>query len=114
VALEIVTDQGCKDTLVRSLQVQEPFLIYVPNAFTPNTDVSNDIFIPVMSGVKEYSFQIFNRWGQEIFVSTNPTQGWDGSYKGSACQQDEYVWKLRAKNESGEQRELIGNVLLYR
>lgn len=114
VALEVITDAGCRDTLVRSFNVHEPFLVYVPNAFTPNTDKSNDVFAPVMSGVVEFTFQIFDRWGELIFESSEPNQGWNGSFKGSPCKQDEYIWKLKVKGNNGQQKELLGSVLLYR
>ncbi len=93
--------------------IEEP-LVYVPNAFTPDGDGTNDTFFPTMSLTpKEYSFQIFNRWGQLIFDSSSPGEVWDGSQLKS----DIYVWRLKATFYDEQlltPYEAIGHVTLVR
>lgn len=68
---------------------------FVPNAFTPNGDGLNDIFKP---GYKcyfsAYSFQIYNRWGQVVFSTHNPLEGWDGRLNGLNQPLGTYVWEI--------------------
>jgi gliding motility-associated-like protein len=83
----------------------EPLMnVYIPNAFTPNGDGVNDTFGIRGEGSFQYSFAIFNRWGEKVFESTNPNQQWDGTYNNKPVQQGEYVYKLMAygKNYKGQ------------
>ena len=67
--------------------------LYIPNAFTPNGDGTNDAFRPVALGMKTLSyFRIYNRWGQLMFSTTVPNKGWDGKFKGKEQEGAVYVW----------------------
>lgn len=93
-------------------------LIYIPTAFTPNGDERNNTFKPVItSGVDifNYSFVVYNRWGQIIWESFNPNIGWDGTYDNKPCQDGTYTWKLRFKvPETDEIKEFYGNFTLIK
>ena len=94
VCLEAVNDYGCTAVTCRIVEINDVFLVYVPNAFTPgNEDNINDVFLPVVNGVdfQEFEFFIFNRWGELIFESYRIEEGWDGTYKGKIAKQDAYV-----------------------
>jgi gliding motility-associated-like protein len=53
--------------------------VFMPNVFTPNGDDKNEVFKPIISGkLKEYNLKVFNRWGEDIFSTTDPNKGWDG------------------------------------
>jgi gliding motility-associated-like protein len=82
--------------------------IYVPNAFTPNRDGQNDLFVPVISGrpFMNYEFTIFNRWGEVVFYSTSYPEGWDGTFKGEMSPLGVYNYTLYLKE--------VGNVKDYR
>jgi gliding motility-associated-like protein len=88
-------DNGCPDTFSLKLVIVDDYVFYLPNAFTPNKDSKNEIFKPEVSGVYDYEFFVFDRWGELIFQTTNTDEGWDGTYKGEKCQQDVYVYKIR-------------------
>lgn len=66
--------------------------VYVPTAFTPNSDGLNEWFHPVPVAVKEYEMQIYNRWGEQIFVTESQDIGWDGTYKGFDSQSGVYMY----------------------
>jgi gliding motility-associated-like protein len=118
VVLSVENVYGCKDTIIKLVKVEEDFVVYVPKAFTPNSDNKNELFMPVIRSAKEIEFQVFDKWGTKIFETNQPEQGWDGTVNGKECKQDVYVWKLFVKtsNSSFENRtkSFVGEVTLYR
>ena len=105
---------GCKDTtnaIVNSLILP---LWDVPNAFTPNGDGKNDVFYVNAYGVDLMDFRIFNRFGQLIFESANPSIGWDGTYKGVPQPMDAYAYTLLIKFSDGKEVKSSGNITLIR
>ncbi|MEN8929239.1 MAG: PKD domain-containing protein [Flavobacteriales bacterium] len=104
---------GCSDTLFGEIYVQPE--IYVPNSFTPNGDDINEVFLPSVAASVNFDMMIFNRWGELIFRTTNPKQGWDGKGpEGQLLQQDAYVYRILYRDPSGLNKELFGNVNLLR
>ena len=93
-------------------------LFYIPNAFTPDGDEKNNTFKPVItSGVDlfNYSFYIYNRWGQVVWESFNPEYGWDGTFNNVMCQDGIYTWKLKFKvPKNDEVKEFGGSLTLMR
>lgn len=93
--------------------------LYIPNAFTPNGEYVNDVFFPVVFGeITNYKLLIFNRWGEQIFSTTNSYEGWDGTYQGGECQIDVYVYKIfydyLSEDEGEESVQRVGTVTLLR
>jgi len=88
--------------------------IWVPNAFTPNGDGTNDVFFVKTFRIKELELYIFDRWGEQLFYSDDLNIGWDGIYKGTLVKNDTYVWKVTYKDVLGRRGELIGTVTLVR
>jgi large repetitive protein len=114
VALVVTDAHGCSDTIVKTVPVSEEDLVYIPNAFTPNGDGLNDVFQPKCRGVIWYRLSIFDRWGELLFESTQPSAGWNGSYKGVGCEQGVYTCKLQIRIPDKAAREYIGRVTLIR
>jgi len=68
----------------------------IPDAFSPDGDQTNDTFRPLLDCPDgEYSFEIYNRWGEKIFATNDPNAGWDGTQNNVAAPVDVYVWVLR-------------------
>lgn len=105
--------QGCSDTAIKAIEVHPPAGIYVPNCFSPNLDGLNDTFVPVFNGVVKFELQVFDRWGQRLFATTQKGEGWDGTSRGIACEQGVYVWKMQVNMEEGT-RSLQGHLTLLR
>ena len=105
---------GCADTVIKAIQVDPDFTLYVPNVFTPNDDNRNDIFLPISRAVKLYHLSIFDRWGKLLFETYDNKQGWDGRYGGEMCKDDSYVWKILITSIHGKQKELTGNVTIIK
>lgn len=116
---------NCPDTMlvVGAVHAKSGGLIDFPNAFTPvpsggsggiydPMSFSNDVFFPMHAGVDEYSLQIFNKWGELLFQTTDVYRGWDGYYRGELCKQDVYVWKVRGRFVDGQTFERAGDVTL--
>ena len=114
----VSNDFGCLDSAFRTIYVQQAFA-YVPSAFTPNNDGTNDIFLPIVSGNDNdkgtYKFQVFDRWGEEVFKTDDSNEGWDGSFKGLQSQVGTYSWKITYKEvETSESITKFGHVNLIR
>lgn len=111
---------GCVDTLCSNLTVESEFLVYVPNAFTPDNDGLNDVFLPVIGGgiaEEDYNFTIWDRWGDLVFESSTPGQYWNGSFNLGEyyVPNDVYIWVLEVKSlDTGEIVKLRGHVTLIR
>ncbi len=119
VCLRTENSYGCRDSICKAVEVEGKFLIYVPNAFTPDGDGVNDRFGPVVQGAdaSEYRFVIYDQWGQKVFETKDPSKKWDGSVNGSQASQktDVYVWRIVTKKEgTGESVEKKGHVTLIR
>ncbi len=112
------TTNGCAAETCKEVEVSLPFFAaHIPNAFTPNNDVNNQMFIPVLTSydVSDYEFTIFNRWGDKVFHSNSPNEGWDGTVNGSPAKQDVYSFKLNLKdNKTGEHYKKANLVTLLR
>lgn len=113
VCLEAYTNAGCADSICKNIIIDEEFLIYVPNAFTPDNNGRNDAFKPVITGYAEGTFemQIFNRWGNEVFTTKEVEKGWNGK----DVQEDVYVWKLMVTSKKDNRLyKLQGTVTIVR
>jgi len=87
----------------------------VPNAFTPNNDHINDCFgIKSWGNVNLQQFSIYNRWGQKVFESKDPSACWDGTFQGEKQPAGGYVYIIRASSFCSENIMKKGTVLLIR
>lgn len=69
--------------------------VFVPTAFTPSVSSgTNDVFKPYVDELERYEFRIFDRWGNMVFETKNPDEGWDGTYRGKALPEGVYAWSL--------------------
>ncbi len=114
IAMVVQNKWGCADTMVKAIKVESDYNLYVPNAFTPNEDNLNDVFLPSVRGVKLYELFIFNRWGKLIFSTNQIQSGWDGYYNGEPAKNDVYTWKINLSTNSGEAKVFKGQVMLSR
>ncbi len=98
-----VDKYGCKGSDTILIKVEEvQTKLFFPNAFTPNSDGTNDYFAPVgnTSNVALYQLLIYNRWGQQVFESANPDIGWDGTYNGRTSAIGTYIYKVSYQMEN--------------
>ena len=122
VSLSALNEYGCADISYRNILLEDDLNFYVPNSFTPDNDGFNDSWKPSITGkaaVSEYSVQIFNRWGEIVWESTDPEEGWIGqSVAGSGeyfVPDGLYTWQIKLKFQGGEDSQLHqGHVSLFR
>ena len=97
VTLIATTIHGCSDTAVKQVRVEADHALYIPNAFTPNNDEKNGLFLPQGYGVltENYQMVIYNRWGQQVFYTQNPLEGWDGKSGSRLCETGAYTYVIR-------------------
>jgi len=99
-----------------------PARLFIPDAFTPNKDNTNDLFKPVglsilngdNAGDLKYDFQIYNRWGELVYETHDVTQGWDGRFKGQDAPMDVYVYIIEAHGLKYENFYMHGTVTLLK
>jgi gliding motility-associated-like protein len=123
-AYSVIVSDGCQsiETTVQARMEDDPNsnYMYVPNAFSPNDDGFNDEFhgfMPTTVGVQDYKLHIFDRWGNQVFLSEDPTQGWDGRFKGNVLSTGVFIWHMEATVLSCGQEvkvEKQGDVILMR
>jgi gliding motility-associated-like protein len=112
-----VDHYGCRDTAAIFLDVKYPYDPIMPNAFTPNGDGKNDIFsIPNGKYQKILKFEVYDRWGQQVFNTVDPNKGWDGTNmnNGSPCNQGTYMYVIAIELPNKEIKTYKGDVTLMR
>ncbi|TAL58624.1 MAG: PKD domain-containing protein [Bacteroidetes bacterium] len=112
---QIVENQyGCRDQFELLIDADMDAIFWIPNAFTPNHDGKNEMFMPVAIGIQNFRMWIFDRWGNLIFETIDVNHGWNGTFKGDRCQQDVYVWKCEFEKASKDNTpyKRIGHVSL--
>ena len=96
---------GCSntDSVFVDFKTINEGLYLMPSAFTPNNDGRNDCFRAKYWGyIFEFDFSVFNRWGERVFHTKNPSDCWDGTYKGTPQKSDVYVYIIKAKTLCSE------------
>lgn len=106
--MQIVTNEyGCKDTAIREVYVIPYTTIYVPNAFSPDGDGLNDVFQPEVRDVLSYRLDIFTRWGNIIFSTEDPKQGWDGKHNGKMMGDGVYIYQIHFRKAHDQLDDMI-------
>lgn len=114
IQLIVATEHQCTDTISRMVKVEQEFHFYIPDAFTPNQDGRNDEFRGYGEFFTNYQMSIYNRWGEEIFNSGIPENGWDGRYNGTPVEVGVYVYHFVIRDWEGHEHAYRGGVSLLR
>lgn len=88
----------------------------MPNAFSPNGDGINDVYRAKEGyrSIVEFEAAIFNRWGQKLYSWSDPSGGWDGTFKGKDVAQGVYYVLVKAKGADGRKFNIRRDVNLMR
>ncbi len=116
ITLVAQNQNGCTDTAFGQIYIGERFRIFIPNTFTPDGDLVNDVFSVYGTGIKDYSYKVYNRWGQIIFTSTPTQKSWNGAVNnsGQTVQMDVYFYVLEVKDLENRMHYFNGTVNLLR
>ena len=86
VQLVAISNYGCSDTATSRVRIVDEVTFHIPTGFSPDGDGKNEIFRPYGNAILEegYLMQIYDRWGELVFESTDINKGWDGKIKGNS------------------------------
>ncbi len=104
------------DTIIAHLEPQQ-YVYYGANAFTPNSDGINDTWRPFNNVVDQgnYSLRVFDRWGREVFASTDPFEDWDGTSGGKPVPLGVYAYRAELHEAiTGDPHDVAGYVTVIR
>ncbi len=111
---DISNPRPCFGTAIGYVFINEGKPIYIPNAFTPNADGTNDFFQVYGNGLKKVYMQIFDRYGELLFQSSQQDNGWNGTYQDKLVEPGVYVYKVVADYLNNIRIEKTGSVTLIR
>jgi gliding motility-associated-like protein len=113
--LVVSTAAGCEGSDEIIIKVYKGPEIYVPSAFTPDNDGLNDILKAVPVGIKDFKyFKVFNRWGQVVFSTKDPSRGWDGKFNNAIQDGNSFVWIAEGTDVNGKRIQRKGSVTIVR
>ncbi|MDC1452588.1 gliding motility-associated C-terminal domain-containing protein, partial [Vicingaceae bacterium] len=109
---------GCEVVALKRLRIFEVNCaepdIFIPTAFSPNGDFTNDILFVRGANIREIEFQLFNRWGEMVFETTETNKGWDGAYQGKKVDPGVFVYQVKAICFDGQEFIDKGNITLLK
>jgi gliding motility-associated-like protein len=116
VKLFVKNSGGCKDSAFHWIDIDPQFVIFIPNAFTPNGDGDNDVFYAKGEYINDFEMRIFDRWGNMIYYADNINKPWNGKKNnvGEIEQQDVYVYQITIKDNKGKRHKYVGTVTLVK
>ena len=110
-------ENGCgigTDSIVVTFQDDSSKHVYFPNCFTPNSDKLNETFVLKNAPDNEYDLTVYNRWGNIIFQSNDPTHNWDGTYMNRDVPEGVYYFVATFKDCTGERLRKAGHITVLR
>ena len=118
-----IQDQnGCKDSIIKSVEISPIYNITIPNIFTPDPnnsgggyydplDLSNDVFYPFVKYVEDFRMRIYNRWGELVHNSIGP---WDGTFEGEEQPTGTYIFHALIQLANGDEKNISNACSLLR
>lgn len=114
-SLQVTDFNGCIGYDAITFESDCEKALIMPNAFTPNGDGLNDVLKPILlDDITDYELKVFNRWGQMVFYSKDPANGWDGREKGKLLPIENYIWSVHYVNGRGQNQFEKGSVSLLK
>lgn len=114
VTLAVETDRGCVDTTTQTVIIEDYFVVYVPNSFSPDGDGINETFTAYGNGITDFKMGIYDRWGGKIMETSDIYEGWDGKKSGNKVEKGVYIFRMELVNFLGERKLLSGHVNVVR
>ncbi len=115
VTLIATSSNGCTDTIVFDVYVDNLIVVEVPNVFTPNGDLTNDLWAPTLKGVEKATGRIYNRWGMQMADFSEVINTWDGKTKGgNDVPEGTYFFVMDYTTIDGAADKMTGTITLIR
>jgi gliding motility-associated-like protein len=112
--LRVANAHGCSDSITQCLVIDPQYTLYIPDAFTPNSNGLNDVFMAKGEALKSFDMYVFDRWGLLLFHSSDINKGWNGKYGKHDCQEDTYVYLINIHDNYDKKHSYIGKVTLLK
>ncbi|MFM7309037.1 MAG: PKD domain-containing protein, partial [Flavobacteriales bacterium] len=111
----VTSEYGCV-SMAQGTVIIEGLSFYAPNSFTPDGDGVNDEWKPIMAGVSNYELKIFNRWGEQMYTSTNQDLPWLGQHTTGDyfCPNGVYEFRIHLRDLEGLEHDYQGWITLIR
>lgn len=114
VQLIVESEDGCRDTAEMPIEVKNDYALWIPSAFTPNNDGKNETFTVKGFNYSGFRMRVFDRWGELLYESFNPEEGWDGKYNGTPASEGVYIYLVNYKDIFNEGHSLTGRVSIVK
>jgi gliding motility-associated-like protein len=116
VTLALVSSFGCKPSNNFFVNVDVPPFsqLYIPTAFSPNDDGRDDMYYVFGKCIVEMTFIVYDRWGEKVFETNDPSLPWDGRYKGQMENAGVFMYSFTGTLTTGEKVNKKGNITLMR
>ncbi|MBK8927453.1 MAG: choice-of-anchor L domain-containing protein [Crocinitomicaceae bacterium] len=114
VTLIAYNEIGCTDTVTKPIYIKPEFYFYAPNSFTPNADRFNNYYEVSVIGATDFLFQIYDRWGNLIYETTDQYFRWDGTYNNQVAFDGVFVYKARVVDRELMPHEYVGHITVLR
>ena len=109
--VEVIDFNGCSDVSDNAIVYTKPYTnLFIPNTFTPNGDDHNELFVISGVNIKTFNIQIFNRWGELMFMSESIDKSWDGTFANKKVQEGSYYYNVKVLGDDKRMLELSGTV----
>ena len=115
--LKVTNKHGCIDSVQHCIIIDPFFTLYIPNAFTPNSDGLNEVFNVKGTYICGFKMYIFDRWGMQLYYTEDLYKGWNGKVNGGTniAQEDTYVYLIEATDcISHSKHQYIGRVTIIK
>jgi gliding motility-associated-like protein len=101
--VEVIDSNGCFGTSAVSIVHTKPYtVLFIPNTFTPNGDDHNELFLISGVNIKTFNIQIYNRWGELMFMSESIYKSWDGTFANNKVQEGSYYYQIEVEGNDGK------------
>jgi gliding motility-associated-like protein len=116
VSLTALKSNSCTSSLTKAklAVIQFDTYIFIPNAFSPNGDGINDNFNVTITNIKTFHIRIYNRWGQQLFETSDINRSWDGLFNGSPVPFGVFYYAIKTTGNNGSKIIRGGSVTLLR
>ena len=112
-SVTVTNADGCKTFDQVEVKDSCPMYVWMPDAFTPNGDNLNDVFLwKGNMKFRSYQFAVYNRWGAKMFETNDPATGWDGYYGGKRAQEGVFVYRITGVDTNGKRHSWKGTFTL--
>ncbi len=114
ITLMAITNEGCNDTTSIQITIEPETTFFIPEAFSPNADGHNELFMAFGTNINSFQIVIFNRWGNMVYTGNDLGKGWDGNINGNKAPEDVYVYKVTYTDYKDRKHNLKGRFSLIR